>query len=272
MTNPFMIPQPFANNGNKNDIKDVRDPIDPIQTASWLTGFPPVTMTPEEAGGLPPNGLDMNGVLNAVSQGLVHRQRGERMQFSFAYATSVGGYPKGAIIQSNDATKEFQSLVDDNVTDPNTTLGAFWKIYAGDGSVADGSQTQKGLVQFATPQQVQDKLDIARAINPANSLAIANSVALGVGQTWQNVTGSRDSGVTYTNNTGKPIQVNVLIRDTDGTGFSLIVGGVTIFSLNYDLPPNGFYPISFIVPIGDTYKVTWAGGTGQQLVSWAELR
>lgn len=168
MTNPFMIPQPFANNGNKNDIKDVRDPIDPIQTAAWLTGFPPVTMTPKEAGGLPPNGLDMNGVLNAVSQGLVHRQRGERMQFSFAYATSIGGYPKGAIIQSNDMTKEFQSLVDNNATDPNTTLGAFWKIYAGDGSVADGSQTQKGLVQFATAQQVQDKLDIARAINPAD--------------------------------------------------------------------------------------------------------
>lgn len=178
MTNPFMIPQPFANNGNKNDIKNIREASDPIQTAAWLTGFPPVTMTPKEAGGSAPNGLDMNGVLNAVSQGLVHRQRGERMQFSFAYATSIGGYPKRAIIQSNDMTKEFQSLVDNNVTDPNTTLGTFWKIYAGDGSVADGSQTQKGLVQFATPQQVQDKLDIARAINPADVVRMFKSTQI----------------------------------------------------------------------------------------------
>ena len=32
---------------------------------------------------------------------------------------------------------------------------------------------------------------------------------VGVGQTWQNLTGSRSSGVTYTNSTGKPIQVHM---------------------------------------------------------------
>lgn len=269
MTNPFMIPQPFANNGNKNDIKDVRDPIDPIQTASWLTGFPPVTMTPEEAGGLPPNGLDMNGALNAVSQGLVHRQRGERMQFSFAYATSIGGYPKGAIIQSNDMLKEFQSLVDNNLTDPNTTPGAFWKIYAGDGSVADGSQTQKGLVQFATPQQAQDKLDIARAINPANALTIANSVALGIGQTWQDVTSSRVSGQIYTNNTGKPIQISIVMRDSNtASPVSLTIGGVLVFSIP-DFSVLQHISLDKIIPVGATYTLN-AGNN--QIITWAELR
>ena len=35
---------------------------------------------------------------------------------------------------------------------------------------------------------------------------VLNDQAFGVGQTWQNLTSSRASNVTYTNTTGKPIQ------------------------------------------------------------------
>jgi len=59
-------------------------------------------------------------------------------------------------------------------------------------------------------------------------------------QSWQDVTSSRSDGVTYTNNTGKPILAYIETR-------------------------------SFIVPAGSTYK-TVKGGTGIGMTMWAELR
>ena len=167
MTNPYLIPVPFARDGNKNPI-NLNPSSSNLRAASWIGGFGLVTMTPEDAGGQAPDGLDFNGIYNAMSQGLVHRQNGSRIQFDTDYCVSIGGYEKGAIIQSNDGLKEFQSLIDNNLTNPNLSLGASWRIYAGDGAIPDASQTVKGVVQFATPTQVSEKQNVNRAITPKN--------------------------------------------------------------------------------------------------------
>ena len=79
-------------------------------------------------------------------------------------------------------------------------------------------------------------------------------------QKWVDVTSNRVSGTTYTNTTGKPIQVYV-----NGTGAGspiVVVNGVQIASAttNYYVPPT------FIVPNGATYSVTVA------ISKWSELR
>ena len=84
---------------------------------------------------------------------------------------------------------------------------------------------------------------------------------LGVGQTWQDLTGSRSSGVTYTNSTGKPIQV-IMSNNSPGTASIITVGGVTIFN------ETVLGPHSFIVPDGSTYVVSGGGG----VIYWSELR
>jgi len=84
---------------------------------------------------------------------------------------------------------------------------------------------------------------------------------VGVGQTWQNLTGSRSSGVTYTNSTGKPIQVH-MTNNSNSSATTITVGGVTIFNTTI------LGPHSFIVPAGSTYVVSGGGG----VVSWSELR
>jgi hypothetical protein len=86
---------------------------------------------------------------------------------------------------------------------------------------------------------------------------------LGIGQTYQDVTGSRTSGTSYTNSTSKPILVYV------GAGSGSIVpviGGVTLPST---ASANGNTQIttSFVVPPSTTYSVTASG-----LASWIELR
>lgn len=86
--------------------------------------------------------------------------------------------------------------------------------------------------------------------------------AIGVGQTWQNVTASRVSGTTYTNTTGKPIMVVV---SSSGGGSSASDVRVYIDSVliarDYDVAPSSSFgtssSVSVIVPNLSTYEATW---------------
>ena len=98
---------------------------------------------------------------------------------------------------------------------------------------------------------------------------VLNDQAFGVGQTWQNVTASRSAGVTYTNDTGKPITVIVSIRDVNVfSGVLVYVGGVVIIDVD-DAGAQGTTPYTFIVPNGSTYSVTANLNT---IRHWSELR
>ena len=88
---------------------------------------------------------------------------------------------------------------------------------------------------------------------------------IGVGQTWQDVTGSRSGGVTYTNSTGKPIQVNISFACVNGAG-GLTVNGVLVAQSGVTCG-NGNSFVTAIVPNGNTYDASGAG-----IVRWAELR
>ena len=65
MSNPeIMWSKAFAWNAtNKNTIQEQRQPSQDVQDATLNDGFPLITMTPQEAGGIAPNGQDMNGAL-----------------------------------------------------------------------------------------------------------------------------------------------------------------------------------------------------------------
>ena len=92
---------------------------------------------------------------------------------------------------------------------------------------------------------------------------------LGYGQTWQDVTASRALATTYTNGTGKPIQV-VVTGTASGGGVSIVftVGGVTIPFFGYSASGgSGYTGGTVIVPVGATYSC--AGAT---LNTWLELR
>ena len=94
----------------------------------------------------------------------------------------------------------------------------------------------------------------------------------GFDQTWQNLTSSRASGVTYTNSPGKPIHIFIAVRDGLGGGLRLVIGGVTIFNFTHDLPESIFYPVSVIIPDNTAYSFTWAGNRPSDLLTWSELR
>ncbi|MEQ4659639.1 hypothetical protein AB7Z54_20945 [Providencia manganoxydans] len=104
--------------------------------ATWDQGFGPITMIPVAAGGLPPKGQDFNGIFNQISESVVYLSMGGRFKFSADYAAAINGYPKGAILQSDDEKKEYQSIIDNNKVNFNTAtqaqINAAWKLFSTD--------------------------------------------------------------------------------------------------------------------------------------------
>ena len=97
----------------------------------------------------------------------------------------------------------------------------------------------------------------------SNTIA-ASGIKLGLGITgevWNDVTGSRSSGTTYTNSNAYPIMVN--IGENTNAAATLTVGGVQVAQSTIT---GGDGTLSAIVPAGATYVATFGG-----LVFWSEL-
>ena len=131
------------------------------------------------------------------------------------------------------------------------------------------SETTSGIIKLATTAETQAGTDDLRAITP---LKLKNSV-LGLGQTWQDGTGSRILGANYTNSTGKPIVVMMHSVSSAGTGGMEL----TPYVSGLALPKTAAYyngagytaNCSFIVPNGGVYSID---GTNATSSKWVELR
>jgi hypothetical protein len=94
---------------------------------------------------------------------------------------------------------------------------------------------------------------------------------IGIGQTWQNVAGSRALGTTYTNSTGKPIFVYIVVQLSGNGDTMLTLNGISLDGPSSSAPAFQYIPCSFIVPDGNTYNLSVQSGT-VGITSWAELR
>jgi len=89
------------------------------------------------------------------------------------------------------------------------------------------------------------------------------ALAIGVGQTWQDVTGSRAQNTNYTNSTGKPIFIYIVLDEGTQDLSAITVDGVGVGAeATYNMRPN-----QFIVPNGSVYRVDNA-----TILIWTELR
>lgn len=155
LTTPVKMPVPFCNEGLKNTI-----PIEQMTTpgntnrASFNAGFPQVTMLNEEAGGIAPEGMDFNGILYALSSNIQNWNAGVCMKFDPEFAAQIGGYPKGAILLSDDETQAFISLVAENTVNFNTEdYNGKWAVWNQSGNKAqDFFANAAGTVNAITAQ------------------------------------------------------------------------------------------------------------------------
>ncbi|WP_447921054.1 glycine-rich domain-containing protein [Achromobacter aegrifaciens] len=133
---PIKSAVPFANSGTKNAIPVASQIGVTPGLASFADGFPPLTMTPLAAGGVPPYGADFNGILNFLSAAVRWEQAGSGYSYDAAFSTAIGGYPKGAVLRQAAANGYWLNLADNNTTDPDAG-GANWvRLPAGVASTA----------------------------------------------------------------------------------------------------------------------------------------
>ena len=123
----------------------------------------------------------------------------------------------------------------------------------------DASMEQKGIVQL---NNTLTSTSVTEALTAAQGSVLNNKI-IGVGQTWQNVRSERSVGVTYTNTTGRPIQLNI---NSIGAGqIWFVLNGENFAFLGQGASEGG--GITPIILPGDTYKLS----TGS-IQSWWELR
>ena len=146
---PDLIITPFGESADPGTIRPIPEstgPSDPKQNASWEKGFPSPTMIPISSGGVPPEGPDMNGVLNAISQHTAFIGGGGQYKWSAAYVAAKGGYAKGSVIQSDDGLVSYVSTIDVNSANFNTdpsSIGVSWEFYSGNGAGKDTELRQQ---------------------------------------------------------------------------------------------------------------------------------
>jgi len=198
-----------APTGYKNTIPLTQAGISQPGQASFDVGFPSVTMQPASAGGINPYGQDFNGLAYALTGPLQWLCAGGTFPFDSAFATSVGGYPKGAILQNANGDGYWLNLADNNTANPDTG-GANWVPLDGYGVAAVTGLTNSNVT--LTPAQYAK-----RAITLAGTLTGNVQIIFPtLQQQW----------LVVNNTTGS---FTVTCKTASGTGSAVPQGGLQAF-------------------------------------------
>lgn len=145
--------------------------------ASLNDGFTVANMTPLADSGLPMSGPDLNGILYLISSNVAASSAGQVFNaFDGTYATAIGGYAVGAIVQS--ATNFFQlfiNLLANNTNNPDVTITGWMSLvplYSAS-SLAAGTYANN---TFASAS------DYILGINPTGTVVLNGFVAQKDGQ------------------------------------------------------------------------------------------
>jgi hypothetical protein len=168
---------PFANAAGGSFIRAIpqASQIGITNGAASLTdGFPPDTFSPIAAGGVPPFGQDFNGLLNQITLWNQWQSAGGPIIYDGTFATAIGGYPKGAMVQSAVTVGLFFiSLVDSNSTNPDSG-GTNWIVLGETAGAMQFRPTSETLAGYV----VANGLTLGSASSGATGLAAANAVNL----------------------------------------------------------------------------------------------
>ncbi|TDB52234.1 hypothetical protein [Photorhabdus luminescens] len=96
---PTLITVPFAKDGNYNEIatKSTENSL-AKGIATYQSGFPLLTMTAISAGGIPPSGKDMNGILNDITTAIRYSMSGGLYSYDTDFSATIVVILKGLLL------------------------------------------------------------------------------------------------------------------------------------------------------------------------------
>lgn len=99
-----------------------------------------------------------------------------------------------------------------------------------------------------------------------------NNNAIGVGQTWQDMTASRVFSTTYTNTSGRPITISIAVGNNSPGGCAIDVDGVEVARYTETATNGPQNQMITVVPNNATYVLRAYSGAARVITLWAELK
>ncbi|WP_079953299.1 phage tail protein [Salmonella enterica] len=234
---PRQLAVPFASDGAKNTVPDkATQQTKESGNAAYDSGFPPVTMTPIAAGGIPPHGRDFNGLMHDITAAIRYVQAGGLYTYNADFAGAIGGYAKDAILAGTETPSIWLNTIDDNLTGPEDGDSAGWVNLLED---------PKGL--FLGRQN--NLSDLQNKGTARDNLQLGNSATRNIGTTENTVAAGDDSRIIATKKaiddtqTGLNAQTVMWLDSPDD--LSSLPSGARRFAINtpgkYVLPNSGFF-------------------------------
>lgn len=194
--------------------------------ASYTTGFVPANFIDIAAGGIPPFGPDVNGILFDITTRQQYDQAGGGYPFNAAFSTAIGGYPKGAIVLRADSTGQWLSTTDGNTTDPDSAGAAGW--------IALRANTGTATIVATSGSVSPTKMQLGAQVLIVTGTLTANAILtlpLTAGAQWtvvNNTTGAYSLTVAGVTGSGVGVaQTTGVIAYTDGVNYYSINAAIS---------------------------------------------
>ena len=134
---------------------------------------------------------------------------------------------------------------------------------------ADAAAASAATLTYASQAEAEAGVVSDRVMSPLRTQQHMLANALGWGQTWQSVIGSRAGGTSYQNTTGRPIAVFISISSTPGRSVQVSVDNATWITVgSVNATSADVRTASFIVPDQYYYRIE----DTVTLSAWSELR
>ena len=172
--------------------------------ASLSDGFPALTMTDPTKGGVPPFGVDFNGILYILSAWICALEAGQLPTYNATLSTAMSGYALGSLLAKADGSGFWLNLQAGNETDPDTG-GSNWLDWVPVGSDYMAANVPSGTTHDFSPTGFNPSIGFLDLNPNAGNASIGSLPAGENGQT-----------VTVTNVNGSNI-VELLSSDSGAT-------------------------------------------------------
>lgn len=150
--------------------------------ASLADGFPGITMQDPALGGVPPFGVDFNGLFYLLSAWIAYLAAGQFPEYSATVATAMSGYALGARLGKADGSGVWFNMLAGNTSNPDTG-GSGWIDWTPGGADYMSATVAAGATHNYNPPGFNGSIGFLD-INPTAGNASIGSLPIGVnGQT-----------------------------------------------------------------------------------------